>query len=360
MINLVIGKPLFGLSNTYTIKNIFEGLSYLEHHKIKFIVMNIDDVFLSEKEISRVFRLLKAKKIPTLIVSNQVNFDKFEIYDYISVLRSKDLENSFEQKYDELLKYKTISNQIKEISKHKKTAPLYTLACLLILEPLIKIAYLKFSTGFSFETVFEIIFSIDSPVKNIEFWLLFPLAGLALIRSSSYSLFTFFGVNIYSIYAFVSYEKFSWPYVQESPHISSSILISMNILLVAYLMIPENRRPFVEKARDLFRKSQRINVFKESEMKINNLIVNITIMNISETGVMVSLSKQLDNSKDISLSIGGELISCRVVREIDTLLEAKLYTYGLKFKFENSSEHEIFSDYLDELKREISTTLKIA
>ena len=360
MINLVIGKPVLSLANTYTIKNVFEGLSYLEHHKIKFIVMNIDDVFLSDKDISRVFRLLKAKKISTLIVSNQANFDKFKIYDYISVINSKDFESKFDQKRDELLKYKTISNHIKDISNHKKTVPLYILASLLILEPFMKILYLKINTSFSFETVFEIVFSIDSPVKNIEFWLLFPLAGVALIRATSYSLLTFLAVNIYSVYAFISYEKFSWPYVQESPHVSSNILVSMNILLIAYLMIPENRRLFVEKTQDLFRKSNRINVFKQSELKVNNLIISVTIMNISETGVMVSLSKQLDNSKDISLSVGGELISCKLVREIDTALEANLYTYGLRFKFESGSEHELLSDYLDELKREINATLKIA
>lgn len=336
MINLVIGRPVSSLDDTFTITDYYEGLDYLESNPVKSISFNLEESILNEEKYRSLFNYLKELQIPTLIFSDNVELKKFVKCDFIAVLPTSSSPAYIMNRYTEVLDYKSLFNQISDISQQKRTVPFYILGSLLLLEPLIKILYFKVDTGFEFSTIFEIIFTINNPIKMFEFWLLFPVAGIALFRSSAYSLFVFAGVYLYSTFAYFSYEKFTWPYVQENPHISANLLLVFNTLLLIYFLIPENRKPFTDKTRYYFSKPIRMSLNFKTLLKIDKKEVDATVLNISSTGVLISLNEPLKQGH-LSLKIWDINFDCSYIREVESEKENE-FNYGLKFKFRNKAE----------------------
>lgn len=359
MINLVIGKSISALPNTYTICDLYGGLGHLENHNIRFVVLNVLDQYLTDNDVDRLTKLLRIKKVPTIIMSNQKVFDVLESTDYVYISNERLKDEKLYEKYIELLDYKSIRKQLNELSIQKRNMTFYSLGALLLLEPLLKVLFMKIDTGFDFNTVFKVVLSIDSPLKVFEFWMLFPLASLALFRASSISLFVFSSVYMYSAYAILSYEKFTWPYVNENPHVSSHLLLVLNSALFIYFLIPENRKPFVAKTKNLFRKSERVATFIKSDIVYNNKKIEVEILNISDTGMMISSKTELENSLDFKVLVNGEIYDCELVRKIFSE-SSTIYSYGLKFNFSSKLEKDKISHYISYLKEDENFNYSIA
>ncbi len=348
MRNLVIGESICTLNDTHTIFDLYQGLVHLSENDVKSVVINVPDEILKEMDILAILNLLKTKKIPSLIISNKEEFKVFKRFDYICVISTDASYEYIYNRHIEVLDYKSLLNQLSVISSQKRTIPFYLLGSLLLLEPLIKIFYFKYNTGFSFDTVFTTILSLDDPLKIFEFWFLFPIAGIALFRSSAYSLFIFCGVYFYSMYNFFTYEKFSWPYVQETPHLSANLLLLFNSALLIYFLIPENLKPFSNKTKMAFRKNERMSTMFDSILKSDKTHLAATVVNISSSGVMISVQEELSKNRYMELIVGSSAIKCELVREVNSL-KSNVFNYGLKFVFRDKEEKRYLKDYISSL-----------
>lgn len=188
----------------------------------------------------------------------------------------------------------------------KKKPLLFTvLAIAHFLEPLIKIFYFKVTTSFSFSTIIENIAQIEAPRDIFDFWFLFPLGGLALISVKKWSYPIFVGVQAYSIFAHLTYEKYTWPYVSEVPFVSSLGLLFMNALIICYFALPDVRRPFFDQSVRWWetRKRYGLRIPMSFSLIENNRSYNCDILNISQSGVFLSNHQDIKIGSEIKMNI---------------------------------------------------------
>src|SRR3989339_103143 len=114
----------------------------------------------------------------------------------------------------------------------QKPVLIIILAIFHFLQPFINIVYLKLTTHYDFFMIFQNLLELDGVKSLFDFWLLFPLGGLALLLVRKWSFFIFVFVQFYSIYLHLFYEKYTWPYVSEHPLSFSIILLIFNIFFI--------------------------------------------------------------------------------------------------------------------------------
>ncbi|MCP4914068.1 MAG: PilZ domain-containing protein [Oligoflexia bacterium] len=215
------------------------------------------------------------------------------------------------------------------------------LASIHLLEPIIKILYFKMTVPFDIGTIVSNIWAISSPKEVFEFWFLFPLGGLALLGVKKWSYPIFVGVQIYNIYAHLTYEKFTWPYVSEIPLMSSMILLFVNTLIIIYFSLPEVRKPFFDRTMRWWETRTRYNKVIPITVKINNPnhIYDCHILNISTTGVFIDLREDVEvgtelelsiNYKDQAVTLHGKKVSDHAFNNIRGI--------GVQFEFMNIYE----------------------
>jgi hypothetical protein len=189
-----------------------------------------------------------------------------------------------------------------------------------LLEPIIKISYFKFTTPFSFSTIISNISQIHTPREIFEFWFLFPLGGLALLGVKRWSYPVFVGVQFYSIYSHMTYEKYTWPYVSEVPFVSSLALLFVNALIVIYFAFPDVRRPFFDRSVRWWETRTRYDMRLPVTFSINNpgQLIDSEILNISQSGIFMGHKGVTEvgtivlmniNYKDMSITLAGEVKS---------------------------------------------------
>jgi len=352
MIELYIGSPIEGISAGNLEPDIYRGLARLEKERPKLVVINLSEINLMSEEVDRVIKVLMLHKTPSILICDDEILEQYDKIEHIEVVRRALIDELFEDSVGRLEKLNGLDKQITKISTQKRGLAFYLLSGLLIMEPLLKTAYLKFITGFSFETVFEIILSIESPIKIFEYWMLFPLAGFALAKTAWWSIFVFVGTHLYSLYAHIAYDQFSWPYVQETPHISSNLLLVLNSAIVLYFLTPEHRRPFIKKAKQVFRANERIKLDKKIEVRVGEHQCSGCLVDISQGGALLRIEKELKLGESIELEFKEEELKgpfkAIVVRGIDSDGDGKLY--GLKFEFSRRSQRKSLNWYIQEVE----------
>lgn len=226
-----------------------------------------------------------------------------------------------------------------------------------IVEPLIKISYFKFTTPFSFSTIISNISQIHTPREIFEFWLLFPLGGLALLGVKKWSYPVFVGVQFYSIYSHLTYEKYTWPYVSEVPFASSLILLFMNMLVIIYFALPDVRKPFFDRTvrwwetRTRFTLSIPITFCLTS----NKNLQDGEILNISQTGVFIQHNGVYDLDTKIRMNISYKEYSITVEGTVKSHHAFNGHRgIGVKFDFQNIWENL----FMRKLVKQVSKDLK--
>ena len=91
------------------------------------------------------------------------------------------------------------------------------LSVFFMIEPLIKVLYFKALTHFDFSQIFDNLFSHHSLRDIFDFWLVFPLAGLMLLRLRKWTYFGFLALIGYLFFSIMTYERYTWPYNSSSP-----------------------------------------------------------------------------------------------------------------------------------------------
>tara|TARA_R110002072_G_scaffold64203_9_gene159962 strand:+ start:2340 stop:3101 length:762 start_codon:yes stop_codon:yes gene_type:complete len=236
------------------------------------------------------------------------------------------------------------------------------LATVHILEPLIKILYFKMIVPFDFSTIVSNIWAISSPIEIFEFWFLFPIGGIALLGVKKWSYPVFVGVQIYNIYAHITYEKFTWPYVSEVPLMSSLILLVVNTAIIFYFTLPEVRKPFFNKNMRWWETRTRYNKIIPISVKLNNpnQFFDCQILNISTTGVFIDLRESISNGsvielnlvyKDQDITIKGIKVSEHAVNNIRGI--------GVQFEYQNIYEKYIMRKIVRMIAKETKELEKI-
>lgn len=240
---------------------------------------------------------------------------------------------------------------------YKKPLLFIILACAHLLEPLIKVIYFKATTSFSFGTVISNIAQIQTTREIFDFWFLFPIGGLALISVKKWSYPIFVSVQAYSIYAHLTYEKYTWPYISEVPFASSLALLFMNVLIIAYFALPDVRRIFFDKSMRWWETRKRYAIRIPVSFHLDGLrqTFNCHLLNISQTGAFINSNLDLEQDANIIMTISYKRLKIKVrciVKSRHSFQDEQ--GLGIKFKFSNIWENL----HIRKIVKEISNDVK--
>lgn len=338
------------------------GLDYLMDHSCSLLIINLDAI--DKHAFERIEKLVEHKQVATIVFSHNPRGDEeFNIakdHPYIEFVITSTLSKHFVKSVDELLKrcgqVMKLKARLQKVSVTSKPKSFYLLAALLLLEPIIKIFYMKISTGFDFDVVFRTIFSIEGIITNFEFWFMFPLAGVALISQKSWSFAVFMMVQVYSLFSLFYYTEFTWPYVADSPHMSASFLILLNTAVVLYFLVPEHRRPFWNRSQKLWRNTSRY---------ATNLPIFFTngrdksytsITNISKSGAYFMSNENIAVGEKTKLQffIAGKVHEVEAtVKRTHQTEQSNQYGYGVEFDSLPTSTKEVLTEYIESLEMKL-------
>ena len=232
---------------------------------------------------------LDKRNVPTIFVSGDYKYKK--VVDEMKVNKEvwfvkKPLDiQKFGVILDECFSHEIIPAKPRKVGLLKRPRPIVAIGVFHLLEPIFKIIYLKISTGFSMKLVLSTIFSLDTMKSFIDFWLIFPLAGILLLSFRKIPYFLFLLMQAYIIYLHFSYESFTWPYVNEQPLLFSSALVSINIFLIIYLFLPKVRRPFFDKSIKWWAAPKRHRITIPCLLEFGDQLIEGNTINISRTGI---------------------------------------------------------------------------
>lgn len=194
-----------------------------------------------------------------------------------------------------------------------KSKPLlFQLLCILFLiEPIIKIVYLRFSTEFSLGLILNNILQRDAFLEIFAFWLAFPLAGLCLIKLRKWTYFIFLALLVYNTYVLLSYERYTWPYNSEAPFLYNYFLIFLSVLIMAFFLLPVIREPFFNARIRWWESRQRFHVLIPAKMRREGAQeIEIEITNISYSGALIKDTPELKLNEEVIIGwnfMGHEL-----------------------------------------------------
>lgn len=206
--------------------------------------------------------------------------------------------------------------------------------------------------------VLDNVSQIETTREIFDFWFLFPIGGLALLSVKKWSYPIFVGVQVYNIYAHLTYEQYTWPYVNDSPFVTSLALLIVNALVIAYFALPAVRRPFFDKSVRWWETRQRYKM--RIPLSFHNIDENrpsrCDILNISQSGIFINTRKDL--------AIGSEIKMNFVYKDFEISLfgVVKSQHYfndepgsGVEFKFRNIWE----SLYVRKLIKKIASDIEL-
>ena len=180
-----------------------------------------------------------------------------------------------------------------------KPIPFSSITLFCLFEPVAKLVYFKTTTHFPWDTILSNLMSRDTMSDVFNFWLIFPLAGLTLLKIRAWSYVLFLSLMVFNVYSLVSYEAYTWPYNERSRW---------------------------------WEPQKRHDIFLESELKTSFDTMTSVVSNISSTGAY------LLNVEDLKI---GEhlLINFRILDEVFTtevvvvrkVSDVSVNGYGVKF-----------------------------
>jgi len=169
------------------------------------------------------------------------------------------------------------------------------LAGMHLLMPLLNILVFKMRTDMDWFVIFDNLLSHKNPKEIFDFWLLFPIAGIALLTVKAWAYPFFVGVQAYSIYHHLFYEKYSCPYISERPFAGAWILLLFNLGIIAYFALPAVRRPFFDRRMRWWEAKTRYGIDIECFVTLEGTSGAVTtkILNISETGAFIQMRPEM-------------------------------------------------------------------
>lgn len=217
----------------------------------------------------------------------------------------------------------------------KRPLVLKLFALLLFIDPLLRISFISIESEFPFWVVLSKSFALNIG-DFFNFWFLFPLSGVLLLSVKVYSYIFFILVQLYSLYFHLNYEPYSWPYLAEQPSTTAYILLSINLGMVVYLLLPRSREIFFDKNLRWWERGSRYTINEPCIAEIGNKEFHGVVSDLSFGGALLTFKENVDIDKQIKLyfDILGKSIQIngQVVRAMEDL-DGKL-NYGVQFTFD--------------------------
>ncbi len=180
-----------------------------------------------------------------------------------------------------------------------KPWPLLILAFFYLIEPLTKVVFYSFYWHISpFEFV-QIEYYAGSMINNFEFFLLFPIAGIALFAVKKWSFLVFLSVQAWVFITNIPYLMELYQTNQAWLMLSFAGFGLLNIAIVTYLLLPAVRIAYLDPRIRWWEAKPRysVNVSCEIDDKIQSIV-----RNISESGVFITTDMDLPIDSDINLA----------------------------------------------------------
>ncbi len=178
----------------------------------------------------------------------------------------------------------------------------WVLIILHFLEPIIKTLALGLLNEASPLEIIQL--STTHGIQEIlEYWLLFPMGGLALYLMRNWSFWVFIGVQAYSIIALASHQNHALPSASASPHIASLALVFANAVFLLYVFLPSIRDLFFDShiRRWEVRSRHRLTIPCSLKIEGKDEHIECEIKNISETGAFLFAPLEIDRDLPITL-----------------------------------------------------------
>lgn len=217
-----------------------------------------------------------------------------------------------------------------------KNKPLiFTIVSILcLIEPAIKILYFKAITQFDFLVIFANLRARNTFMEVVDFWLIFPIAGLLMTRLRKWTYFTFLAVLTYINYNIFTYEKYTWPYNSDSPFLYNYIISFMSVATFVYFLTPKVRVTFFDRKVRWWETRARYNVKLPCKLQGANLTFPSEILNLSQTGAFVQESKYMKVGDELQMEFNflGQTLSVPV-KVMNKHVVNNVSGFGIQFNF---------------------------
>ncbi len=208
------------------------------------------------------------------------------------------------------------------------------LSILCFIEPAIKILYFKAMTGFDFLVIFANLKARNSFIEVIDFWLIFPIAGLLITKLRKWSYFSFMGILAYIIYNILTYEKYTWPYNSDSPFLYHYLVALTSTAVFLYFLSPKAREPFFDRRVRWWEPKTRYNVQITCKLHSSHVVFPSEILNISQTGAFILGSKYTKVGDKLLMEFN--FLGQHITVPVEVMNEHSINNlagFGVRFKF---------------------------
>ena len=217
----------------------------------------------------------------------------------------------------------------------KRPLILKLFALFLFIDPLLRISFISISREFTFMDVLAKTFTLGM-ADFFNFWFLFPLSGILLLSVKLYSYILFIGIQLYSLYFHINYESYSWPYLSEHPSSSAYVLLTVNILMVIYLLMPRSREIFFDRSLRWWERGSRYTINDPCFAVIGDKEIHGKVVDLAFGGALIELDENVPTDTLINLDFDilnkNIHLKARIVRIIHR--DNKPY-YGTQFIFDS-------------------------
>lgn len=215
-------------------------------------------------------------------------------------------------------------------------------AIFLLIEPILRTAFISIESEFEFFTVLQRSVALQS-FDFFNYWFLFPLSGILLLSVKLYSYLLFIAIQLYSLYFHLNYEPYSWPYLAESPSMTAYALLCFNVFMMMYLLLPTSREIFFDKNLRWWERASRYTLNEPCFVSFQDSKIHGKVIDISFGGALLQLDDSIESGGliNIDFDILGKNIplEAQIVRVIRD--EEGNTRYGAQF---------IFNSYWEKLK----------
>jgi hypothetical protein len=221
----------------------------------------------------------------------------------------------------------------------KKPLFLTLLSVLCLIEPLIKVLYFKLTTNFSFITIMSNLSARDSLREVFEFWLLFPIAGLMIIKLRNWSYVGFIALMGYTISTILNYEEYTWPYNSDTPFVYSYLVAAFCFCTIVYFLLPNTRRPFFDARVRWWEPMVRFQVSMKCHLINARGNWTSTIRNVSKSGVFIEGGQDLEVGDKLIMEFTayGETHSL-IIEVMNKHTMDNRHGFGARFHFDSISQ----------------------
>lgn len=219
-----------------------------------------------------------------------------------------------------------------------------------------KVLYFKVVTHFDFLIIFANLRNHEGFLEVVDFWLVFPLAGLLILKLRRWTYFGFLALLSYNVFRIVTYERYSWPYYSDSPFAYNYLVVAFSVVVFLYFLSPTARKPFFDRRMRWWETMKRYAA--EADCKLRNEDSHFTskVLNISKNGVFIQYSAFLPQGTVFLLRFEIEGESFDLPVEITSRHDyGERHGYGVRFLFPSFQERLRISRVVNRLKKKQQT-----